>query len=271
MRVATAARQYMSAGWEVLPVAGKIPATINGVYDASGELRKVPIWYERHPGRGVALATGRASGVWVLDLDQPDGLATVAELQEQYDKLPVTLTSRTGSGGYHLFFQLPQDSNVRNSAGRVGDGIDVRGTGGYVVLPPSPHPDGQRYQWVRGRGFGEIEPVEAPAWLMQLAAPPRVQTSTPTGADLEAETFTSAYVEKAIIDECEGVASAAEGTRNDTLNRAAYNLARFVAAGAAKAGPVMDALRVSAADAGLPDWEVERTLSSAFGARGVTA
>ena len=70
------------------------------------------------------------------------------------------MTSVTNRG-YHLFFKMPEDgSDIRNSAGKVAKGIDVRGTGGYVVLPPSPHPEGEAYRWQDGRGPND----DLPSW-----------------------------------------------------------------------------------------------------------
>ena len=68
--------------------------------------------------------------------------------------------------GRHLFFKC-QNSAVRNSAGTVAPGLDVRGDGGYVVLPPSIHPSGRPYVW---RVDSADQFAEAPAWLSNLLA-----------------------------------------------------------------------------------------------------
>ena len=69
-----AAMSFMDLGWPVFAVNGKVPCTRHGVKDASTEHRLAALWFERYPERGVALATGRPSGVWVLDLDGQDGI-----------------------------------------------------------------------------------------------------------------------------------------------------------------------------------------------------
>ncbi|WP_187292816.1 bifunctional DNA primase/polymerase [Beutenbergia cavernae] len=98
---------------------------------------------ERAVGRttvlNVGLATGRASGFWVLDIDPAKGgAASIKALEAEHGALAPTRRVRTGSGGWHLYYAMPLDgSDVRNSQGLVAPGIDVRGTGGYVVAPPS--------------------------------------------------------------------------------------------------------------------------------------
>jgi hypothetical protein len=94
-------------------------------------------WAAEHPGCNWGVACGPGSGVWVLDVDGGQGKAALRRLIEQHGKLPETLTARTGRGG-HLFWSYPQ-SAIRNSANKVGGGLDVRGDGGYVLVPPSVH------------------------------------------------------------------------------------------------------------------------------------
>ena len=58
-------------------------------------------------------------------------------LSENQNRLPSTLTHGTPRGGEHLAFRDPPDVEIRNSQGRIAPGVDVRGTGGYVIVPPS--------------------------------------------------------------------------------------------------------------------------------------
>jgi hypothetical protein len=79
--------------------------------------------------------------------------------------LPETLESKTGRGR-QLFFATA-GAEVRNSAGKLRLGLDVRSAGGYVVLPPSVHPNGSFYEWIR-----KVPPALLPAWLLaELTAP----------------------------------------------------------------------------------------------------
>lgn len=113
-------------------------------------------WWRRWPGANVGIATGlEGSRIIVIDVDGPQGRASLASLQDKHGHLPHTLTSRSGraDGGQHLFFKVPdtQDiSKLTNRSGSVlGLGIDVRasGGGGQVVCPPSIHASGRRYAW----------------------------------------------------------------------------------------------------------------------------
>jgi Bifunctional DNA primase/polymerase, N-terminal len=123
-------------------------------------------WAAEHSECNWGLACGPGSNVWVLDVDGDQGKAALRRLIEQHGKLPETLTSRTGKGG-HLFWSYPQ-STIRNSASKVGGGLDVRGDGGYVLVPPSVHPSGRVYEWVDPT----VPVAEAPEWLVCRAAKP---------------------------------------------------------------------------------------------------
>jgi hypothetical protein len=102
----------------------------------------------------------------VLDVDGAKGEASIKALVEQHGPLPARLTIRTGKG-LHLYFSWPATGEVRNSAGKIGEGLDVRGEGGYVLTAGSLHPSGAVY------AIAQDGPVpEAPAWLIDRAASP---------------------------------------------------------------------------------------------------
>lgn len=151
-------------GWSVFPVDGKIPATRNGVNDASRDPDRITEMFAwAGDGAGVAVACGPGSGIWAVDIDSSDAGRA---LQAAGD-LPPTLTSRTPRG-WHLFWAL----GARGQGCRVGvmPGVDVRGSGGYVVLPPSRLADGASYKWVEGKRPDEILPAFAPSWLELLCS-----------------------------------------------------------------------------------------------------
>jgi hypothetical protein len=126
-------------GWPVLPLKGKLPLTPHGSKDATLDERQAAKWAEQWPNANIGVATGVR--FFVLDVDT-EGQENFDHLRHQYG-IPDTIEQVTGSGGKHLLFQLP-DFPVRNSAGLVAPGIDVRGAGGYIVVEPSLHPDTQR-------------------------------------------------------------------------------------------------------------------------------
>lgn len=179
----------MDRGWPVFPVNGKKPATANGLHDATTDRSRIHTWWGPASDHGLALSTGEPSGVWVLDLDGEEGEQSVLELQKKHGQLPETVAARTGGGGYHLFFQMPEGRDVRNSAGKVAEGVDVRGTGGYVVLPPSPHPSGNRYEWIEGRSPEETSPAPAPEWLLDLVTADVSENGRPAPAEELPETI----------------------------------------------------------------------------------
>ena len=113
------------------------------------------------PGVGYGIATGSASGVFVVDLDGDDAVAHWKTL----GTTPPTFTVRTGREelGLHLYFKLPAGLDVRNSAGRKfgHPKIDIRGEGGYVVGPTSPHASGKAYTIL-----DKSPPADAPEWLL---------------------------------------------------------------------------------------------------------
>jgi hypothetical protein len=182
-----AALEYAKRGWFVFPVhgidaagqctcgiecdtPGKHPRTNNGVKDASADADQIRAWWTKWPDANVAVATGSASNLVVLDLDiKPgkDGRAALRVLEAQHGPLPTTPKVETGSGGEHLYFSHP-GGLVANSVGLVAPGIDVRADGGYVVAPPSLHLSGREYGWVRA----PTTPLTPPAsWAYSIARP----------------------------------------------------------------------------------------------------
>ncbi|MFZ5585977.1 MAG: DUF3987 domain-containing protein [Thermodesulfobacteriota bacterium] len=261
---------YAVAGLPIFPCRGdKSPLTPHGCKDASVDPAQVFTWWERFAPAALGLATGPGSGVWVLDVDAPkpgreaDGRDTLAELERQHGPLPATVEQRTGGGGRQLFFAWPQEGPpVRNSASRIGPGLDVRGQGGYVVLPPSLHPSGNRYAWVPGRSPGALAPAEAPSWLLALVndggdAPtpaPFRPPAKPGGA--------TAYGQKAMAEELALLAGVGAGQRNDSLNRAAFRLGQLAAGGQLKRAQVEAALLGAARSLGLSEREAKATINS---------
>lgn len=145
-----AALDYVDRGVAVIPLkaCSKEPATKNGLNDWSDNPEQLSFWWGRNPGFNVAGVLGQVSGGLVaIDLDvhsDSNGIEVLRSWEMENGKLPETWTSITGSGGRQLFYRV--DREIRNSAnGKLG--VDVRGDHGYVVLPPSIHPNGESYEW----------------------------------------------------------------------------------------------------------------------------
>lgn len=161
-----AAVAYAAAGLPVFPLAGKIPRTVDGLKAATTDAEQVRSWWQRWPDADIGIRTGIESGVIVLDIDvQHGGQRTLLELERAHGKVSATPEVLTGGGGKHLYFRHP-GVEVRNSAGKLGHGVDLRGDGGYVVAPPSVHENGRVYCWTRPLERGLSEP---PAWLLEDA------------------------------------------------------------------------------------------------------
>lgn len=140
---------------------GKHPATKHGYEDGTVDQETIrQLWR----GRDYNIGAPCGDVFDVLD-DDPGhgGTAALAALVAKYGPLPETSTSRTGGGGYHFFFDHIEGVK-NNNTGRVGDGLDFKTAGGYVVMPPSLHRSGNRYEWVNAGA----KIVPAPEWLVEL-------------------------------------------------------------------------------------------------------
>jgi len=178
---------YAEAGFPVFPVKqlDKSPHTRHGFKDATTDVHQIERWWTRWPCAGIGIPTGNRTGLLVLDADAREGRDGNAVIEamlfmEGQRSLGATVVVRTGSGGHHHYFSQPAGQEVRCSADKFGPGLDVRGEGGYVVVPPSPHESGTPYAWVRGSLLDSPPPV-APGWLFSAlftSSPPKARSHT---------------------------------------------------------------------------------------------
>lgn len=131
---------------------GKHPIRKDWQKSATYDEAKVAEIFNGLPYANVGIATG--DGLVVVDLDGAEGLATLASWETEHGPLPLTPQVRTGGGGLHLYFQCKE--TIHNSVRRLGEGVDIRGEGGFVVGPGSAHISGQSYDWVEGRSPDEL-------------------------------------------------------------------------------------------------------------------
>jgi hypothetical protein len=161
-RLLKAALAYARRGIPVFPCepGGKAPLTHSGFWDATTDARRIKTWWDRWPYANVGVPTGERSGLLILDIDpRAGGPESLAALERTGGPLPETTKARTGGGGVHVFFRYPAEEGVRNSAGRLGPGLDVRGEGGYVIVPPSRTQSA--YEWL------DRTPPADPTWLLE--------------------------------------------------------------------------------------------------------
>jgi Bifunctional DNA primase/polymerase, N-terminal/Primase C terminal 1 (PriCT-1) len=181
------AHQYAKRGWLVVPLhnprqgvcscrkqscgsPGKHPRTEHGLKEGSTDAGQIDNWWRQWPEANVGILTGEASGLIVLDVDGEDGKTSLQALTGVHGALPKTLcamTGRTGSDGArkgcHYYYRPPAGIQIRNSAGILGKGLDVRGEGGYVVAAPSLHSSGRLYEWL-----APVRPVaDMPLWMVE--------------------------------------------------------------------------------------------------------
>lgn len=240
--------------WPVFACDGeKRPIVRNGFKAATRDATTILRQFAAPSAAMIGVPTGHASGLVVVDVDIKNGAQGQAWLEEHADALPQTRTHKTRSGGLHLVFRAPPDVEIRNSAGRIAPGIDVRGEGGYIIAPPSP-----------GYSVADpTEPADMPRWLIKRCLAPEPPPPTP---DYNGPRTDHPYTRAALANECTRVASAGEGTRNHTLNLAALKLGHFVASGYLVRGEVIADLLAAAKAAGLPHREAEATIQSGLSA-----
>ena len=278
-RLLWAATALAERGWHVFPCqpGGKRPALhADWEHRATTDTGRIARCWAAGPYNiGVACGPSR---LVVIDLDTPkpgqhkpaewqhdtgvndgaDVLAALCEAEGQPWPAGETFTVATPSGGTHLYFAAPPGTVLRNTAGRLGWLIDTRAAGGYVLAPGSaiggtpyktvnPGPPAPLPAWVAGRLACDLEP------------PPPAAAAL---GDAMGERQGTAYALTALRGEVDRVLAARPGTRNDTLNTAAFALGQLAAAGILPPRLAWDALMQAATMAGLTPREASRTISS---------
>lgn len=144
-----AALAYAERGCKVFPLQPntKIPFPgTNGVKDATDNADTIRAWWNVHPDANLALACGEPSGIWVVDVDvgHKQGVDGFATLARAGITLPETIYQNTPSGGRHYLYRLDDGDKPPRNKNSFMPGIDIRGTGYYIVLAPSVI-DGKEY------------------------------------------------------------------------------------------------------------------------------
>ena len=222
--------------------SGKRPATLHGCLDATTDPARVGEWWDGSQGYNIGLATG--NGLVVLDVDINHdagkyGDETLAELERQYGPLPDTWTCLTGGGGVHYYFQC--DDPALTVAAGFAPGLDYRGVGGYVIVPPSVHENGREYVWE-----GEHTPTNTP-----LAPLPEWLHTLMLGSDKAAPVIPREVPEKV-----------AEGGRNQEMFKLAASLRSKGLTVEEITAAVMEANK-GRCDPPLPDSEIKSICASA--------
>ena len=175
-----AAMALANRGLAVFPVdpLTKTPKTRQGFKDATrSEASIIELW-RKWPAAGIGVATGKPSGIVVIDIDpRSGGEDGFSDLAGRLGAPGVTVRVTTPSGGWHAWYRAPSVP-ITCSAGKIAPGVDVRGDGGYVVAPPTPRPDGTGWRWAGKAPLAELQPE----WLEALTAGPETRARPAAGA-----------------------------------------------------------------------------------------
>lgn len=137
-----AALRYAARGFPVFPCKpDKTPYTAHGFKDAATDSATIKELWRQWPDALIGMPTGKTSGIAVLDLDVKNGKNGFDAVPDWKQRTPVI--ARTPSGGAHPYFHAISDT--KSTASKIAPGVDTRGEGGYVIVPPSPG-----YSWIKG-------------------------------------------------------------------------------------------------------------------------
>ena len=249
------ALQYAQFGWRIFPCSqDKRPLIKEWQLKATHDPDQLKEWWEKWPDANIGMATGPGSGVWALDVDLPEGPINLGKIQQDKDE-PISekLWQKTGSGGMQIFFAW-NGRNIRNTASKIATGIDTRGDGGYVILPPSIHPNGKRYEWQQ-----KSTPDKAPEWLLDMLESPAFKNEQSASKSC---LKSSEYGRKAMASEISDLSSASEGTRNNQLNTSAFRLGQLIGGGELDESQVKTTLFGVALGLGLEEVQSRKTIDS---------
>lgn len=178
MAVLDYALGYLRIGWWVLPLKenSKVPESRlvpNGVRGASNDVAVVRDWFTRFPNCNIGVAM-LSSGLVGIDVDPRNGGFETLELVESiHGSLESDVSAFTGGGGFHRVFS----SGLTNLPGTLGKGIDVKADG-YLVVEPSIHPNGTRYEWEASSNPLEgSTPSALPSFIRSIQPNPIAESS----------------------------------------------------------------------------------------------
>jgi hypothetical protein len=232
--------------------------TCHGFYAAMLDPGRLAAMLRAVPRGLLAIRTGTASGLLVVDIDPRNGG------QLDRDLMTPTAAVATGGGGWHLYYRHPGGATPPALPGR--DGVDLKGDGGYVTAPPSVHPDtGRPYRWAGGRAVNEMAPALRAAVCAQPSradAGPRRPLPRPRAAGAISNPAALLAANLRRVDQ------APKGSRRHTLYGAARGVARMVNAGAIDPAAAIAALTDTGERAEQEPRAIREAITGAFKAEG---
>ena len=258
-------------GWAVYPQSQySRAACFKGATDAAtSDLDIIAEWCRAFPGCNWRVVFG-SSGLWGLDIDaangehKQDGVGNMRELADRHGGFPTTPLTRSGGGGFAAFFRFNGESIIGDSNHPV-PGVDPRRGRQSVTIPPSIHPHWKRpYVWLRPPW--EINPPIAPRWLADSVKPKPAPEARPMPVlddGDKARTYAVAALRHAIAR----VATAPSGNANNTLNKEAFSMARFLRDGLVSEAEIRDCLIAASRARSIPIQEALATIESGLRSR----
>ena len=247
INITDTALSLAATGLPVFPCnSEKKPLVTGWQHKASTDQNSIRTMFSVSSAAMIGVPTGEASGFFAVDLDFRHGAGEWHEAKR--GELPATRIHRTMNGGLHYLFKTGA-RGIRNSTGKLAQGVDVRGDGGYVIFPPS-------------AGYSidnQAEIADAPEWLVEAAlaansktapapaqpvqaTPPRVSGARPwhsmsglaKATQLRAQPPSNEgtpYGRAALESACQEIRAAIDGGKHEVINRAAYSIGGLVSAG----------------------------------------
>lgn len=220
------AEAAIALGVPVFPCdAQKRPLTEHGFKDASADAAAIRRMFADPRAVMIGMPTGQITGIVGVDIDMKPGQQGGAWLDANSHRMPQTRTIRTGSGGLHLYFKWP-NQRVKNSTSKIAPNIDVRGDGGYVIVPPS-----VGYAIADNADIADI-----PDWLLPAICPPEPilappEPRAPREASHPRQDGGSALGRAALAERCDEIRNAYDGSKHSTINESAFAVGGLVSAG----------------------------------------
>lgn len=259
-----AAPYLQEYGWAIFPVSqNKVPCVKGGCHSASRDADQIDAWNDEFPNANIAVACGDINGICVLDVDNPDGIKSLNRIFDMgFERFARTVTARSARGGMHYYFIQP-NIKIKNRAGSIAPGLDIRTDGGSIIAPPSETEHGC-YEWINSpdewNHDGIVIPAPMPEWLRQKASAERAPNPVKI-RQMAGRKFDGPSPKILDMEERE-LLKAAVGGRNHALNKAAYVFGQFVAASLIGEVEATQRLCSAAASIGLHHIEADKTIQS---------
>ncbi|WP_117215127.1 bifunctional DNA primase/polymerase [Allorhizocola rhizosphaerae] len=245
--------------------------TCHSFYAATRDPKAIRRMFALVPYGMLAIRTGTASGLVVIDIDPRNGgTPSLAALRERIT-LPPTRYVRTGGNGWHLYYRYPGHTRISSGKHQLGQGIDVKADGGYVVAPPSLHPSTRvPYAWVdESTAIMDMAPALVDACVAHVRRPAPAQPASPTPPPRSGGAIS--HPDRLMATLLNRIHAAPEGRRRVTLYGCARGAALIVAAGHLTSSDAYNTL-VAACDAAGWPWakSTPNAIRDGFAAEGVT-